>query len=117
MQKKSINILLVMSFLAVLCSMNGCKHLSFDEPLTWRMSLSGSHDMVGKKAPNSSSYNIERVNLGVALEPDMTKIRIREEEKSYYRRRLWEMQQQAQLQKIATPEKPINLNKNPYKIR
>jgi hypothetical protein len=84
--------------------MNGCKHLRFDEPLTWKMTLNGGHDMVGKKADNHRSYNIERVNLGVVLEPDMTKIRIREEEKSYYRRRLWEMQQQAQLQKNVVTE-------------
>jgi hypothetical protein len=79
--------------------MSGCKHLDFNEPLTWRMSLSGGHDIVGKKKDDFRNYNIERVNLGVVLEPDTTKIRIREEEKSYYRRRLWELEQAQKVQK------------------
>jgi len=79
--------------------MSGCKHFNFDDPLTWRASLNGSHDITGKRAPNAPSYNKEKIHLGISLEPDMTRVRIREEEASYKRRRLWEIEQAEERQK------------------
>jgi hypothetical protein len=86
-KRKLTNSFLVITALTALCFMSGCKHFNFDDPLTWRASLNGSHDITGKRAPNAPSYNKEKIHLGISLEPDMTRVRIREEEKSWERKR------------------------------
>jgi len=85
--------------LTALCFMSGCKHFNFDDPLTWRASLRGEHDITVKTAPHALSHNKEKIHLGISLEPDMTRVRIREEEESYKRRRLWEIEQAEEKQK------------------
>jgi hypothetical protein len=96
---KLTNSFLVLISLTALCFMSGCKHFNFDDPLTWRASLSGGHDIVGRKGQNTPGYNKERISLGISLEPDTTRVRIREEEASYKRRRLWEIEQAEERQK------------------
>jgi hypothetical protein len=79
--------------------MSGCKHFNFDDPLTWKAHLTGGHTISGKKSPNLSGYNKENISLTVSLEPDMTRIRIREEEASYKRKKLWAIEQAEKRQK------------------
>jgi hypothetical protein len=111
---KLTNSLLILISLTALCFLSGCKHFNFDDPLTWRASLSGEHDITEKTSPGALRYNKEKIRLGISLEPDMTRVRILEEEKSwerkrkltieqeeesYKRKRLWEIEQAEERQK------------------